>query len=89
MSNRLSGTLNTYAYTAQVLNLIGIPCGHEWVYSPQNVRRYPEIELLGDASPLAAPARRESTVGTEVMNLSEIGCGPHPGPSWVCIVHAP
>jgi hypothetical protein len=56
----VAGTLRCgTAYTAQVLNLIGIPCGHGWVYSPQNVRRYPEIELLGDASPLAAPFVRD------------------------------
>ena len=43
------------AYTAQVLNRAGLACGHGWVYTPDGVRRYPHVELLGDAAPLAAP----------------------------------
>jgi hypothetical protein len=42
-------------YAAQVLNRAGIACGHGWVYSPAGVRRYPEVEIVGDAAPLAAP----------------------------------
>src|SRR4051812_46223269 len=47
------------AYTAQVLNRMGIACGHIWVYTHDRVLRYPWIEVLGDASPLAAPAARD------------------------------
>ena len=43
------------AYTAQVLNRAGIACGHGWVYTPDGVRRYPHVEILGDAAPLAVP----------------------------------
>jgi hypothetical protein len=46
-------------YTAQVLNRAGIACGHGWIYSTDRVRLYPEVELLGDASPLAAPSVRD------------------------------
>lgn len=47
------------AYTALVLNRIGIACGHGWTCTPDGVRRYPEIDLLGDAAPLAAPLARD------------------------------
>ena len=54
------GTLRCgMAYTAQVLNRMGIACGHRWVYTPDRVRRYPEIAIVGDASPLAAPFAKE------------------------------
>lgn len=54
------GTLRSgMAYTAQVLNRSGIACGHAWVYTPDGVARYPQFEILGDASPLAAPSARE------------------------------
>ena len=43
------------AYTAQVLNRMGIACGNGWVHTPDGGRRYPEIDLLGDATPLAMP----------------------------------
>ena len=43
-------------YAAQVLNRAGVPCGHGWVYSPDGVRRYPHVEIVGDAAPLAAPS---------------------------------
>ena len=56
----VAGTLRCgTSYTARVLNLLGISCGHGWVYSPQEARRYPEIEIQGDASPLAAPFVRD------------------------------
>jgi hypothetical protein len=46
------------SYTAQLLNRMGLACGHGWVYTPDRVRRYPGVELLGDAGPLAAPSAR-------------------------------
>jgi hypothetical protein len=55
------GTLRCgMAYTAQLLNRMGIACGHEWAYTPtpDRGRRYPEIAILGDASPLAVPSAR-------------------------------
>jgi hypothetical protein len=56
----VAGTLRCgLAYTAQVLNRMGIACGHGWVYTPDGVRRYPEIAILGDASPLAAPFAKD------------------------------
>ena len=42
------------AYTAQVLTRMGIPCGHEWVYSA-HPRRYPDVEIVGDSSAQAVP----------------------------------
>jgi hypothetical protein len=52
----VTGTLRSgTAYTAQVLNRAGIACGHGWAYPPDGVRRYPHVEILGDAAPLAAP----------------------------------
>ena len=52
----VTGTLRSgTAYTAQVLNRAGIACGHGWVVPPDGVRRYPHVEILGDAAPLAAP----------------------------------
>jgi hypothetical protein len=47
------------AYAAQVLNRSGIACGHNWVYTEDGVPRYPQFEILGDASTLAAPLVRE------------------------------
>jgi hypothetical protein len=41
------------------LNLIGLPCGHGWYYNARNERQHPLIEILGDASPTAAPFARE------------------------------
>jgi hypothetical protein len=46
-------------YTAQVLNRMGIACGHGWAYTPDRVRRYPEIAILGDASPMAVPFAKD------------------------------
>ena len=52
----VTGTIRSgTAYTAQVLNRAGIACGHGWVYPPDGVRRYPHVEVLGDAAPLAVP----------------------------------
>ena len=42
-------------YMAQVLTYMGIPCGHRWSQGP-GPRRYPHVEILGDSSPMAAPA---------------------------------
>jgi hypothetical protein len=42
------------AYMAQLLSRMGVPCGHEWVYS-DHPRRYPELEILGDSSAQAVP----------------------------------
>jgi hypothetical protein len=47
------------AYTSLVLNRMGIACGNGWVATPDGVRRYPEVELLGDATPLAATRARD------------------------------
>jgi hypothetical protein len=41
-------------YISEVLTKMGIPCGHEWVYSP-GPRRNPHIEILGDSSAQAVP----------------------------------
>lgn len=41
-------------YISQILTRMGIPCGHEWVYSP-HPRRNPHIEILGDSSAQAVP----------------------------------
>jgi hypothetical protein len=41
------------AYIAQVLNQVGIFCGHEWVYTPHPVEL--PFEILGDSSAQAAP----------------------------------
>jgi hypothetical protein len=41
-------------YIAELLTQAGIPCGHEWVYSP-HARRNPHIAILGDSSAQAAP----------------------------------
>jgi len=52
----VTGTIRSgTAYTAQVLSRAGIACGHGWAYPPDGVRRYPHVEILGDAAPLAAP----------------------------------
>jgi hypothetical protein len=52
----VAGTLRSgAAYTAHVLNRAGIACGHGWVYTPDGVRRYPHIDIVGDAAPLAVP----------------------------------
>ena len=48
------------AYTAQVLTRMGIPCGHEWVYSA-HPRRYPDVEIVGDSSAQAVPFLPEFT----------------------------
>src|SRR3954470_22545237 len=47
------------SYTARVFNRMGIACGHEWVYTPDGVRRYPEIAILGDASWMGVPFAKE------------------------------
>ena len=39
---------------AHLLSRIGVPCGHEWVYS-DHPRRYPELEIRGDSSAQAVP----------------------------------
>jgi hypothetical protein len=46
------------ADTAQALNLMGFPCGHGWVFGHDEVQRYPELEVIADASLAAAPLAR-------------------------------
>jgi hypothetical protein len=41
------------AYIAQVLNHVGIFCGHEWVYTPSPAEL--PFEIMGDSSAQAAP----------------------------------
>jgi hypothetical protein len=48
------------AYIAQVLTRMGIPCGHEWVYSA-HPRRYPDLDIVGDSSAQAVPFLHEFT----------------------------
>ncbi len=49
------GTLRSGSgYMASVLSRMGLACGHGWAYPPDQPRRYPEVDLLGDASPTAA-----------------------------------
>jgi hypothetical protein len=46
------------AYMAQLLTRMGIPCGHEWVYSA-HPRKYPDVEIVGDSSAQAVPSLPE------------------------------
>ena len=48
------------AYMAELLTRMGIPCGHEWVFSA-HPRRYPDLDIVGDSSAQAVPFLHEFT----------------------------